>query len=242
MKPFSQIGVLRTRSGPNFSGRPSFVLKTPPAVATSSPMQKHGRVVVELVLERGLDRLAVGQLDDVRVGRRPDSASSCVDIGLRSPRGSGRAPRRRARLPASTSAWICLAQAAPASFGVERAVGGELRAEQVDRVALASSARARPRHGTSPGRCASGRGSGRSSPRSASGPRRPRARAIAGGHAPRDTASTSWPSTITPGIACAFARSARSSTAWSSRAAGCTRRRGCSRSRTRPAPSRPTPC
>jgi hypothetical protein len=40
MKPFSQIGVLRIRSRPNFSASPSFVLKTPPAVATSSPIRR----------------------------------------------------------------------------------------------------------------------------------------------------------------------------------------------------------
>jgi hypothetical protein len=37
-KPFSQIGVLITRPG-NASGRPAFVLKTPPAAPTSSPMK-----------------------------------------------------------------------------------------------------------------------------------------------------------------------------------------------------------
>jgi hypothetical protein len=37
-KPFSQIGVLITRPG-KASARPSFVLKTPPAVPTSSPMK-----------------------------------------------------------------------------------------------------------------------------------------------------------------------------------------------------------
>ncbi|GBE23943.1 hypothetical protein BMS3Bbin02_00208 [bacterium BMS3Bbin02] len=33
----SEIGVLRTRSGPNSSSKPTDVLKTPPASATSSP-------------------------------------------------------------------------------------------------------------------------------------------------------------------------------------------------------------
>ena len=36
MNPFSQIGVFVTRPG-NRSGSPSFVLKTPPSAATSSP-------------------------------------------------------------------------------------------------------------------------------------------------------------------------------------------------------------
>ena len=38
-KPFSQIGVFRTRSGPKRSTRPTLVLKTPPSFATSSPMK-----------------------------------------------------------------------------------------------------------------------------------------------------------------------------------------------------------
>ncbi len=39
VKPFSQMGVLRTRS-PYFSARPALVLKTPPSLATSSPMRR----------------------------------------------------------------------------------------------------------------------------------------------------------------------------------------------------------
>jgi hypothetical protein len=39
VKPFSQIGVLNTRS-PYFSGKPAFVLKTPPSLATSSPISR----------------------------------------------------------------------------------------------------------------------------------------------------------------------------------------------------------
>ena len=35
----SEIGVSRTRPGPKRSSRPSVVLKTPPAAATSSPMK-----------------------------------------------------------------------------------------------------------------------------------------------------------------------------------------------------------
>ena len=35
----SEIGVSRTRSGPNRSRSPTVVLKTPPAAATSSPMK-----------------------------------------------------------------------------------------------------------------------------------------------------------------------------------------------------------
>ena len=35
----SEIGVSRTRLGPNRSSRPSVVLNTPPAAATSSPMK-----------------------------------------------------------------------------------------------------------------------------------------------------------------------------------------------------------
>jgi hypothetical protein len=37
MKAFSQIGVLKTRSGPWVSSRPSLVLNTPPEAPTSSP-------------------------------------------------------------------------------------------------------------------------------------------------------------------------------------------------------------
>jgi len=37
---FSQIGVLRTRSGPYFSMRPEFVLKIPPSAPTSSPISR----------------------------------------------------------------------------------------------------------------------------------------------------------------------------------------------------------
>ena len=33
----SEMGVSRTRQGPNFSSSPTVVLKTPPAAATSSP-------------------------------------------------------------------------------------------------------------------------------------------------------------------------------------------------------------
>src|SRR3954470_7988724 len=39
-KPFSAIGVTRTRSRPYFSTRPPFVLKTPPSASTSSPMRR----------------------------------------------------------------------------------------------------------------------------------------------------------------------------------------------------------
>ena len=35
----SEMGVSRTRSGPNRSSRPTVALKTPPAAATSSPMK-----------------------------------------------------------------------------------------------------------------------------------------------------------------------------------------------------------
>ena len=39
-KPFSQIGVTRTRSRPYFSTRPPLVLKTPPSASTSSPISR----------------------------------------------------------------------------------------------------------------------------------------------------------------------------------------------------------
>src|SRR5260370_33499434 len=40
VKLFSQIGVLMTRCGPNRSIRPALVLKTPPSLATSSPISR----------------------------------------------------------------------------------------------------------------------------------------------------------------------------------------------------------
>ena len=56
-KPVSDIGVSRTRSGPNVASRPSDVLKGPSATATSSPNTTTRGSSLHLVGDGSADRL-----------------------------------------------------------------------------------------------------------------------------------------------------------------------------------------
>ena len=58
----SEIGVSTTRVGPNSSSRPTVVLNTPPAPATSSPMSTTRSVAPHLLGDARGDRVAVRQL------------------------------------------------------------------------------------------------------------------------------------------------------------------------------------
>ena len=55
----SEIGVSRTRFGPNSSSRPTVVLNTPPAAATSSPRNTTFVVAAHLLRHAGRDRVAI---------------------------------------------------------------------------------------------------------------------------------------------------------------------------------------
>src|SRR5262245_30773566 len=132
-KPFSQIGVLTIRSSPNSSGRPSFVLKTPPAVATSSPMSS----TVGSSRSSCSSAARIASRYEISTTCPSEAATAsgarCVDIAL------DLLERRGGRLGGTSRARVHLGLdlLVPGALLLLRddALGRELRAEQVDRVA-----------------------------------------------------------------------------------------------------------
>ena len=213
--------------GPVLLGEPDVGLEDAAVRADVLAHEQDGGVGRHRVVERGVDRLAIGQLGRGR-GLAPAGAAS-VSVDIRASLLEGRVRGGRGALGGGVDLGLGLGRGSrPGRRAPMSAVRGEPGRRGARSGRAPSSARARR-----PGRylagsdAASGRDSGRSSSRAGSARRR-RGRARRASTVAAWTASTSWPSTMMPGHAVRVGPAGQVVERRSSSAAGCTRRTGCS--------------
>ena len=196
----SEIGESRTRFGPNLSSRPTVALNTPPAAATSSPRNTTRSSRRHLLRDARGDGVAIRSVPPCRSLHPPTRSS-----------------RHRRATAAATPSRVSVASSTLRIAFVFDLLQRRLRDAELEqaardracmRVALQPLLELALRPVLAPGRHASGRCGGTSSPRSAP-VRRPRARALDVLRcAVVYTASASLPSTTTFSRPYALARSA----------------------------------